>query len=107
MFHADREKAEAEYCSAWETFSESTLPAAGGRIIRLLGVVRRTRALFAVRCLEIELHGQNEVLAACHDEKTSVAVRVARRMTQHELARARADYHALLQPGERRTWELA
>lgn len=76
-------------------------------MIRLLGVVRRTRALFAVRCLEIELHGQNEVLAACRDEKTCVAVRVARRMTRHELARARADYHALLQPGERRTWELA
>lgn len=76
-------------------------------MIRLLEGVRRTRALFAVRCLEIELHGQNEVLATCQDEKTSISVRVARRMTQHDLARARADYHALLQPGDRRTWEVA
>jgi hypothetical protein len=76
-------------------------------MIRIVGVVKRTRALFAVRCLEIELHGQNEVLATCCDEKTCIAVRVARRMTRQSLARARADYHALLQPGDRRTWELA
>lgn len=74
---------------------------------RLAGFLRRARAIYKIRLLEIELQGQIDVLAECDDLETRLVISIARRITQRELVAARQHYHALLPVGQRRTWEVA
>lgn len=74
---------------------------------RLTIAIRRLFALFLVRSLEIRLHDQNNAIASVTDADVLMAVIAARNITRRELAKARADYQALLAPGERITWQHA
>ena len=73
---------------------------------RLVGVVRRTRTLFAVRCLEMELHDRTEALRHVTPDQLAGLCR-SRRQTQRELLAARQRYISMLRPGDCPTWRVA
>lgn len=74
---------------------------------RLMTALRRAIALYQVRTLEITLDGQHQALQSIRCRDTRACIEAARRITERELATARAKYIALLPVGERRTWGMA
>lgn len=75
--------------------------------MHIISTLRRLVAGYRVRTLEIELQGQTDALAAVRDVDLHMRIAAARRITKRDLAKARADYNALLPPGTRRTWSAA
>lgn len=74
---------------------------------QIIAAARRAMARHKIRSLEIELQGQTDALAAVRDVDLHMRIAAARRITKRELAKARADYNAMLPPGTRRTWSAA
>ena len=77
------------------------------KINALVRFFKRCAAWYVVRSLEIQLHGQDQAMRDCLDAQTREHIAVSRTYTRHELAKARADYIALLPPGQRRTFKTA
>jgi len=73
----------------------------------IINFLRRTLALYAVRCLEIELHDQTTALQHVGDAATQRAISSAREATQRALLAARQRYIARLAPGHCPTWRTA
>lgn len=69
--------------------------------------ILRSFALFRVRSLEIRLHDQNHAMQTVLDNDVLLAISAARNITRRDLAKARADYTALLEPGHRIIWGTA
>lgn len=74
---------------------------------QIIAAARRAIARYKIRSLEIELQGQTDAIAAVRDMDLNARISAARRITRRDLAKARADYIAMLPPGERRTWSAA
>ena len=72
----------------------------------LLILARRAWALFAMRCLEVELHDRTEALRTITSERLTGLCR-SRRQTQRELLVARQRYIATLAPGDGPTWRVS
>ena len=70
-------------------------------------LIRRGIAGWQMRSLEVTLQGQNDTLEVVRDQETRAHIILARSVTQRELAKARANYIALLPAGERRTFVVA
>lgn len=77
------------------------------RTFRLLTAARRALAYWRMRSIEINLAGAIEALPHIKDPDTLEHMRLAIKVTSKALCRARAEYQALLQPGQRLTWRLA
>ena len=73
---------------------------------RLLKRLQRARALWVMRCLEIELHDRTEALRSVPAGELSKLCR-SRRRIQRELLAARQRYIATLPPGDCPTWRTA
>lgn len=74
---------------------------------RLTIALRRMLFRHIVRSLETRLHDQSLAIAMTRDPLARRVMEASRDLTARELARARADYCALLPPGERLTFEVA
>lgn len=68
---------------------------------------RRLFWLYQIRSLEITIHGQTSTLDYITDRMLEARIIAARHMAKRELAKARAEYNALLPVGQRRTWRMA
>ncbi len=77
------------------------------KINALVKFFKRCAAWCVMRSLEIQLHGQDQAMRDCLDAQTREHIAVSRTYTRKELAKARADYIALLPPGQRRTFKTA
>jgi hypothetical protein len=73
---------------------------------RMLILVRRTWALFVMRCLEVELHDRTQALRTVSADRLPELCR-SRRQAQRELLAARQRYIAFLEPGDCPTWRIA
>ena len=69
--------------------------------------LRRLFWLYQIRSLEITIHGQSECLDLVVDRLLEARIIAARHHTRCELAKARAEYNALLPVGQRRIWKMA
>lgn len=74
---------------------------------RLIIAICRAIAWNRMRILEVELHDLNEALHYIGGPEAHLQIDLARIRTQRELAKARADYIALLPPGKRLTFLVA
>lgn len=69
--------------------------------------IRRLFWLYQIRSLEITIHGQTSTLDYIADRILEARIIAARHHTRRELAKARAEYNALLPVGQRRIWKMA
>ena len=69
--------------------------------------IRRLFWLYQIRSLEITIHGQSECIDLVVDRLLEARIIAARHHTRRELAKARAEYNALLPVGQRRIWKMA
>lgn len=74
---------------------------------RLLRLLQRALAGYAMRCLEIELHDQTVALQSVSCVTTYRRICTAREHTQRALLEARRHYISLLDPGHCPTWRTA
>lgn len=74
---------------------------------RLILALQRALALYAVRSLETELHGQTMALHHVNDIATYRAISIASEHTRRALLKARQRYIDRLDPGHCPTWETA
>ena len=72
-----------------------------------LTALKRIFWLYQIRSLEITIHGQTTTLDYITDRMLESRIIAARHMAKRELAKARAEYNALLPVGQRRTWRMA
>lgn len=69
--------------------------------------LKRLFWLYQIRSLEITIHGQTTTLDYITDRMLEARIIAARHHTRCELAKARAEYNALLPVGKRRIWKMA
>jgi hypothetical protein len=74
---------------------------------RLFNLLQRALALYAVRCLEIQLQDQTDALQTVRCVETFRQICTAREQTQRALLDARRHYLGLLKPGHCPTWRIA
>ncbi|MGI9142252.1 MAG: hypothetical protein ACR2IJ_03575 [Fluviibacter sp.] len=72
-----------------------------------LTAIKRWAAYYRMRSIEIHLAGMVETYALVKCQDTRAAMRVSIKMTSKELCKARAEYQACLQPGQRIVWDFA
>ena len=72
-----------------------------------LTAARRIWLWFAIRSVEITIHGQNECLQCIGDRLLQARILIARAEARRELARLRGQYNATLPRGKRVTWSMA
>ena len=73
----------------------------------LLNLIKRAGWLYQIRSLEILIDGQAECLSLVNDPMLHHRIVMARSDARRNLAKARAEYNALLPIGQRRTWKMA
>ena len=72
-----------------------------------INMLRRAWLWFAIRSVEITIHGQSECLDCVHDKLLHGRIVLARAEARRELARLRGLYNATLPPGKRVFWGMA
>ena len=73
----------------------------------MINRIKRLWLWFAIRSVEITIHGQSECLACVHDKLLHGRILLARAEARRELARLRAAYNETLPPGKRVYWGMA
>ena len=73
----------------------------------MINQLKRVWLWFAIRSVEITIHGQTECLDCIRDPLLHGRILLARAEARRELARLRGRYNATLPPGKRITWRLA
>jgi len=71
----------------------------------MIAAIKRALLLFQIRCQQATIYGQDECLACVGDPMLHSRILIARHHAKAELARLRAEYHALLPVGQIRVWE--